>query len=253
MHDGVAQRSAHGETESLTAILIPNATWPHGHGDGPAACLVDQNLTAPQVAAACQNSLAFLGLVGLMVLSQGVCCDGPVGIAPAEHGARITAIGNREAPSAKSGEHTRCAAAAHIKLAGGEIVLHDVESALHVHVARTNVLRKGLATSPRHVVTVFSVAVKDAVKVYVTIVKLFDDEKVVLVDPIGVTGFQAFDGGYGCIVVLLGVHGERLARDRGDGMGVLLSGLCSPNRRAHRRCLLLLLLLLLLLQLLMLA
>jgi len=36
--------------------------------------------------------------------------------------------------------------------------------------------------------TVFTVPIKDAVKVDISIVKLFNDKKVVLIDPVGISG-----------------------------------------------------------------
>jgi len=72
------------------------------------------------------------------------------------------------------------------------------------------VLRKRFATTPRNVMAILTVAVENAVKVDITVVKLFNDEKIVLVDPVGVARLEAFDGGDRRVSVLLSVHGQRL-------------------------------------------
>jgi hypothetical protein len=60
---------------------------------------------------------------------------------------------------------------------------------------------------------ILTVAIENTVKIDVAVVKLFNYEKIVLVDPIRVARLEALNGGDRRVSVLLSVHGQRLTRN----------------------------------------
>ncbi len=236
VHDGVAQGSAHRQPQRLSAVLVPHATGSYRHADGPAAALVDQHLPAAQVAAAAQNALPLLGLVGLVVAGQGVGRDGPVGVLAAEHGPRVSAVVHAQLAAHYAGHHAGGARALDVDVGGVEVVLHHVEGVVHVQARGADEVREGLPAAPRHVVAVLAVAIQHAVQMHVSAVEVLEHEEVVLVDPVGVAGLQAAHGVHRRVGVLLSgaepaaVHGATTSRPRARRHRQSVGVCCSAER-----------------------
>mmetsp|Transcript_4725 Transcript_4725/g.10641 ORF Transcript_4725/g.10641 Transcript_4725/m.10641 type:complete len:418 (-) Transcript_4725:781-2034(-) len=207
VHDAVSQRSTHRQPQRLPAVLVPHAARTHRHAHGTAARLVDQRLSAAQVAPAAQNALALVSPLGLVVLGQRHRVDRPVRVAPAQHRARVPAVVHRQLAPDQRRQHARGSAAARVEVAGRvQVVLHHAEGAVHVHARSLYELRKRLPRAPRDQVPVLAVPVQHAVEADVAALEVLLDEEVVLVRPVGVVGLQAADRGAARVVVLLRVE-----------------------------------------------
>ena len=67
-------------------------------------------------------------------------------------------------------------------------------------------LRKGFSTPARDMMPVFAVSIEHTVKVDVAIVKLFNDKKIILIDPARIAWFEALDARHCSVHVLFSIH-----------------------------------------------
>lgn len=84
-----------------------------------------------------------------------------------------------------------------------------IKSFFHVVVVVSDDVGKEGSAASGHQVTNLAMAVQDAVHQYVPLVGLLlDNEETVLIGPVGVVGFQAFDGGHSSCGVIFCCDGK---------------------------------------------
>ncbi len=90
--------------------------------------------------------------------------------------------------------NTSRATAFAIYLTTRELRLHQAKGSLHVEVRADDMLQEILSTPLGHMVAVLSVAIEDSIAMQIaSLIDVLDDEKVVLIGPVGVAGLESLN------------------------------------------------------------